>query len=153
MMLRVSDVYATIHKVLSTDPVIRELMGFQEGLEESEELIQRATKIVKRRVSPELLDGDNLPVISFYKLPGGREYDNHLSYITPFDFDIYTNNDVETAVDIADRINELFDDKYLPLAKGSSLRNRYVTSGEDKIDLQDVYKYYTQITFNLSLEG
>lgn len=153
MKARMSDVYATIHSVIATDPEIRRLMGFQDGLSEEDELVQRASKVLKRQLSTELLEEQTLPLITFYKLPGGREFDNYLSYLTPFDFDIYTNNDVELAIDIADRINELFDDKYLPLAKGSSLRNTYVTSGEDKTELKDVYKYYTQIIFNLSLEG
>lgn len=150
---RMSDVYATIHTVIVKDPEIRRLMGFDEGLSEEDEFLQRATKVLKRKMSTELLEGQTMPLITFYKLPGGREHDNFLSYLTPFDFDIYTNNDVELAIDIADRINELFDDKYLPLAKGSSLRNSYTTSGEDKTELKDVYKYYTQIIFNLSLEG
>lgn len=152
-MLKLSDVYATIHRQLSTDTVIRELMGFEEGLDKQDDLLQSATKIVKRKIPNDLLKEQTFPLIAFYKLPGGREFDNYLSYLTPFDFDIYTNNDVETAINIADRINELFDDKYLPLAKGSSLRNKYTTSAEDNTELKDVYKFYTQILFNLSLEG
>lgn len=128
-------------------------MGFEEGLDSQEDLLQSATKIVKRKIPNDLLKEQSFPLIAFYKLPGGREFDNYLSYLTPFDFDIYTNNDVETAVKIADRINELFDDKYLPLTKGSALRNKYTTSAEDNTELKDVYKFYTQILFNLSLEG
>lgn len=148
-----SDVYATIYRVITTDPIIRELMGFDESLEGEDELVQRADKVIKRRVSPELLNKGTLPLIAFYKLPGGRETENHLSYLTPFDFDIYTNNEIELAIELADRINELFDDKYLPLAKGSAFKSMYTTSGEETVHLKDVYKYYTQIIFNISLEG
>ena len=105
-MLNISDVYATIHKQLRTDPTIRELMGFEEGLDSQEDLLQSATKIVKRKIPNDLLKEQSFPLIAFYKLPGGREFDNYLSYLSPFDFDIYTNNDVGTAIKIADRINK-----------------------------------------------
>ncbi|MEC2266488.1 hypothetical protein [Bacillus subtilis] len=146
--LYISDVYACIHKTLREDEVIRKLMGFDESTTSTD----MALRIQKRKNPVELVDG-KLPLITFYKLPGQRELTNYLSYVTAFDFDIYTNDDVELAIEIADRINYLFDDKYLPLSKGSSFKGHFVTSAEDETDLENTYKYFTQVEFTFGIEG
>lgn len=110
-----------------------------------------STRLQKRREPVNMVDG-NLPLVTFYKLPGSRGL-NHLEYVTPFDFDIYTDGDVELAINIADRINYLFDGQYLSLARGSTFKAEYVTSAEDKSDLEDVFKYFTQISFTFGIEG
>lgn len=145
--LHISDVYASIHKTLREDEVIRSLMGF----DETTSMLEMATRIQKR-MRPTNLVEDNFPLITFYKLPGQREY-NHLAYGTPFDFDVFTGDDVEVAVEIADRINYLFDDKFLNLPKGSSFKGQYLTSAEDSTDLENTYKYFTQVLFTLGIEG
>ncbi|MCP8973166.1 hypothetical protein NMK43_08670 [Bacillus licheniformis] len=147
--LNISDVYACIHKTLREDEVIRQLMGFSENTT----AIDMALRIQKRKKPIELVDG-NLPMITFYKLPGQREFSNHLAYVTSFDFDIYTDDDVELAIDIADRINYLFDNKYLSyLPKGSSFKGQFVTAAEDESDLQNTYKFFTQVEFTFGIEG
>jgi hypothetical protein len=145
--LYISDVYACIHKTLREDKVIRDLMGFTD----STTPLEMATRIQKRSKPVDLVEG-NFPLITFYKLPGVRGY-NHLAYSTAFDFDIYTNDDVELAVQIADRINELFDDKFLNMPRGSSFKGSYLTSAEDNTDLENTYKYYTQVEFTFGIEG
>lgn len=145
--LHISNVYASIHKTLREDEVIRSLMGF----DESTDMVEMAMRIQKRKTPVDLVD-NNLPLISFYKLPGQRGY-NHLEYKTAFDFDIYTNDDVELAIDLADRINDLFDDKFLNLCEGSSFKGQYLTSSEDSSDLTNTFKYYTQILFTFGIEG
>lgn len=146
--LSISDVYATIHKTIREDEVIRGLMGFDDDTD----ILQESLRIQKRMHPIDLVE-DNLPLITFYKLPGQLEHGNHLVYNTPFDFDIYTNDDTEKAIDIADRINYLFHDKYLKLLEGSSFKGEYITSSEDRTDLENTYKYFTQIEFNLGIEG
>lgn len=146
--LRISDVYASIHRTLREDEVIRQLMGFDDTTTD----VDKALRIQKRMHPVEVVE-DNLPLITFYKMPGQREFGNHLAYVTTFDFDIFTNDDVELAIDIADRINYLFDDKYLNLAKGSSFKSQYVTSAEDRTDLENTYKYFTQVEFTFGIEG
>lgn len=107
---------------------------------------------IQKRMKPVDLVADNFPIISFYKAPGQRGY-NHLEYVTAFDFDIYTDNDVELAIDLADRISYLFDGQYLNLSQGSNFKGEYVTSAEDVTDLSDVYKYYIRILFTFGIEG
>src|SRR6185312_4088611 len=96
--LYISDVYASIHKTLREDEAIRELMGFNDKTKPVE-----MAKRIQKRMNPIGLVGNNLPLITFYKMPGEREYSNHLAYVTPVDFDIYTEDDVELAIDLADR--------------------------------------------------
>lgn len=146
-LVKISDVYAALHKILREDEVIAELMGFTADTS----ALEKAKRIQKRKIPMDVLEGSKLPLISFYKLPGRAE-NNHLSYMTPFDFDVYTNNDAETAINIADRINELLHDQYVPVCSGS-LKSKYVTSAEDATDLKDIYKFYSQILVNLTLEG
>ena len=146
-LVKVSDVYAALHQLLREDEIIGELMGFTAKTT----ALDKAKRIQKRKIPADTLQSAKLPLISFYKLPGRAE-NNHLSYVTPFDFDVYTNNDTETAINIADRINELLHDQYVPVCSGS-LKSKYVTSAEDATDLKDIYKYFTQILVNLTLEG
>lgn len=145
--LKLSDVYASIHKMLREDEVIRQLMGFDGNTTTVEMAIR-----IQKRMKPSTVIDENMPLITFYKLPGQRGR-NHLEYVTVFDFDIYTNDDVELAVDIADRINYLLDDKYLPLSEGSSFKAQYVTSAEDTTDLENTYKYFTQVEFTFGIKG
>lgn len=150
--LCLADVYASIHKAIREDQKIRQLMGFSDDTKQ----VEVAKRIQKRKQPSSLLKGSkeqqNLPVISFYKLPGRRGIQNDFEYETAFDFDVYTLDDVETAIDIADRITELFDSKYLDLPKGSNFKARYVTSAEDDSDLTNVYKYFVQIEFSFGIE-
>lgn len=145
--LRISDVYACIHKTLREDKIIRDLMGFTD-----QTTLQEMALRIQKRMTPVDVIVNNLPMISFYKSPGRRGY-NPLEYTTVFDFDIYTNNDVELAIDLADRISELFDEQYLNLSQGSHFKGEYVTSAEDVTDKQDVYKYFVRILFTFGIEG
>ena len=145
--LHISDVYYNIQKTLQEDEVIRGLMGF----DEKSSPVEKARRIQKR-IEPVGLSEGHFPIVSFYKLPG-RRGSNHLEYQTAFVFDIYTKDDVETAIEISDRISDLFDDEYLPMKKGSSFKGEYLTSSEQPTDLSNTYKYYAQILFTFGIEG
>lgn len=147
MALKISDLYAYIHITLREDPTIQSLLGIPPNA--PMELF--ATKIQKRQ-KPLGNVQENLPIVCYYMNPGQRGNENHLEYITTFDFDIYTPNDVETALDIADRIKEIFDDKHLSLNCGSHFKSEFVTCSEDSSDLEDTYKFFIRILFSLSLD-
>lgn len=147
-LVRMSDLYAYIHTVLREDDVIRSLMGFTP----STTLEEMAQKIQKKR-KPTGLIKDNLPVISFYANPGVRG-ENHLEYLVAFDFDIYVlDGEEETAINIADRINEIFDNQYIGLKCVSSLKSEFLTMGEVETDQEDTFKFFTQILFTIVIEG
>ncbi|MCM3132936.1 hypothetical protein M3629_09070 [Paenibacillus polysaccharolyticus] len=144
--ISVSDVYAYIHSTLRQDPEIFAMLGLTVDtyLEDLE------TKIQKRKKPKDLVQ-HNLPLITFYKNPGARG-ENYQEYRFIVDFDIYTQDDVELAVNIADRICQIFDDQYFWMPKGSVFKGEYVTSAEDDIDLENTYKYFTQICFTIGID-
>jgi len=149
-LVRMSDLYAYIHSTLREDEEIQELMKFTN----SASALTKAKRIQKRRNPKGLIVNDNnLPLISFYANPGTRG-ENHLEYMVAFDFDIYVmDGSEETAIDIADRINSLFDGKFLDLACIDSFTCEFLTMGEVDTDQKDVYKYFTQILFNIEMKG
>ncbi len=144
--LRISDVYAYIHKTIREDDEILRLMG----LDKTSSADVLALRIQKRKKPQELVI-HNLPLITFFKNPGVRG-DNYLEYRFTVDFDIYTQDDVETAIDIADRMAQLFDNKFMSGVSGSSFKGEYITSAEDETDFKNSYKYFTQIGFTIGLE-
>jgi hypothetical protein len=147
-LIRMSDLYAYIHTVLREDEVIKNLMGFVP----SSSLEDKAQKIQKKK-KPSGLVNNKYPVVSFYANPGARDDGNHLVYMVTFDFDIYVQDgDEETAINIADRINEIFDGQYLGLKCVSSFKSEFMTMGEVETD-DDTFKFFTQILFNLGIEG
>lgn len=145
-LLNMSNLYAYIHKVLRTDAIIQEFMfnGTAPTLEES------AIRIQKRK-SPQNLNTDNFPMISFYTSQGIRG-DNFLEYVLPIDFDVYTEDDVELALIIADRINKIFDDEFVKLNCGSQFKSQFLTMSEDQTDQSNTFKFYTRIIFTLGME-
>ncbi|MFF2889451.1 hypothetical protein [Paenibacillus sp. NPDC057967] len=145
--INISDVYAYIHTTLRHDPRILELLGVAADAT----LEDLATRIQKRK-KPQDVVQHNLPLISFYKNPGVRG-ENYLEYRFIVDFDIYTQDDVEVAIHIADRIAQLFDDKFMSGIKGGSVfKGQYTTSAEDDTDLANTYKYFTQIGFTIGID-
>ncbi|WP_151734130.1 hypothetical protein [Paenibacillus tengchongensis] len=141
-----SDVYAYIHRTLRDDSGLQSLLG----LTPAAPLEDRVKHIQKRR-QPHNLVQDNLPLITFYKLPGTRGA-NYLEYRFSFRFDIYTSDDVELAIGIADRINRLFDNRFLQGLPGSSFGGEYITCAEEETDVRNGFKYFTQIGFTIGLD-
>lgn len=145
--INISDVYTFIHSTLCQDPKILYFLG----LTADSSLGKLETRIQKRK-KPQDLVGDNLPLISFYKKPGSRG-ENYLEYRFIVDFDIFTQNNVELAINIADRIAQLFDDKFISgVLEGSVFRGEYITSAEDDTNLANTYKYFTQIGFTIGID-
>lgn len=147
-LIRMSDLYAYIHTVLREDDVIQSLMG----MDLSTSLEVKAQKVQKKR-KPTGLVKDSLPVISFYANPGVRG-ENHLEYMVAFDFDIYVlDGEEEIAINIADRINEIFENQYLGLKCVNSLKCEFLTMGEVETDQEDTFKFFTQILITIVIEG
>jgi hypothetical protein len=144
--LNISNLYALIHTVLREDSQIKSLLG----LSANPTLAETATKIQKR-IKPQNLASENLPLISFYTNPGiiGS---NHLDYTCAIDFDVYTGDDVELALAIVDRIQELFDGQYPGLGCGSYFKARFNTCSEVETDLPNTYKFFVQVLFSMALE-
>lgn len=144
--MNIAGIYAYIHKTLRNDSKIQEMLGiFPSSTPEDMEV-----KIQKRK-KPQNLLKDTLPIISFYKEPGERGI-NFLEYQFIIKFDIYTQDNVELAINIAERVCALFDDKSIAMKEGSFFKTEYVTSAEDNTDLENTYKYFIQIRTTIGLE-
>ncbi|WP_241754030.1 hypothetical protein [Bacillus cereus] len=59
---------------------------------------------IQKRMSPKEALNKQIPLIVFYNSFVQKERNNNIHVVT-FDFDIYTNDGVELALDLADRIN------------------------------------------------
>lgn len=145
--ISISDVYDGIHTTLREDPEILEMLGLAQDA--SPETL--AVRIQKRR-NPKELEPNNLPLISFFKIPGERG-NSYLEYRFSVVFIIHTQDDVELAVRIADRIAELFDDRFMRgLKQVSFFKGQYITSAEDVSNPGNGYKYFTQIGFTIGID-
>ncbi|WP_018884218.1 hypothetical protein [Paenibacillus massiliensis] len=144
--ISISDVYDIIHANLREDPEILEMLGL-EGDASPQKL---AVRIQKRR-NPKELEADNLPLISFFKIPGERGK-SYLEYRFSVVFIVHTQDDVGLAVRIADRITELFDDRFMRGLKQVSFFGQYITSAEDVSNPGKGYKYFTQIGFTIGID-
>jgi hypothetical protein len=57
------------------------------------------------------------------------------------------------ALNIADRIAQLFDDKFMSrLRKGNVFKGEYITSVESDTDLENTYKYFIPIGFTIGID-
>jgi dihydroorotate dehydrogenase len=144
LKMDISELYSAIHKRLREDSVIINLLGLT-----NPSMVDLVTRIQKRMNPSSLL---TLPMICFYNHIGTRGIENHLEYTAVFDFDIYTKDDVETALNITNRINELFNNKYIKLENTSSFRSYFVTCSEVNSDEPNIYKFYTQVAFTITIK-
>ncbi|MFF1995210.1 hypothetical protein ACFVWC_29175 [Bacillus mycoides] len=144
---RITDVYTCIHKTLREDSVIRKCMGLNNIPTDMENDMH-----IQKRMSPKEALSTQLPLIAFYKSFVKKER-NHNTHVVTFDFDIYTNDDVELALDLADRINHLFDNQSIQLLKGVFSKGQYVGSAEVVSEIEHSYKYFTRFEFIFEIEG
>ena len=145
-LLNISNLYAYIHKILREDKGIQLLM-----FNNTAPSLEVAAMRIQKRSSPQNLNVNNFPLISFYSGQGMRG-DNYLEYVMPFDFDIYTKDDVELALKIADRINKIFENEYVGLECDSQFKSMFVTMGEEQTDQSNTFKFFTRILFTLGME-
>lgn len=150
-LLNMADFFASIHKVLREDGVILELMGLVPPADFSDAafLGTMAVRIQKRK-KPRNLSAEHFPAISFYS-KSGRRGGNPMEYAMIFNFDVYTGDDVETAILIAERITQLFEESCSGSHGQCGLKGQWMTNGEAETDLADVFKFFTQVKFTLFL--
>jgi len=142
--LAIIDLYNSIYRILANDPDILNYLGIGVGADN----LTKAKKIQKRSKPQDL--ANNLPLITFYAPPGRR--DNSAVYVTPFVFDIYTNDDVPTAHKIAQRIIDLFDGQLHPMVGVESMESYFITGHESQTDLQNTYCFTVVIEFSVSIK-
>jgi hypothetical protein len=144
--MSVVNLYNGVYKVLANDNTVLNYLGIGASASNLEK-----AKHIQKRAKPQNL-AESLPLIAFYALPGKREGQNLLVYTTNFVFDIYTNDDVNLAQQIADRISSLFDGEIHPMMGIESYESLVVTMHESESDLANTYCFTVVIQFSMTLE-
>ena len=111
--------------------------------------LEKADKIQKRAKPQNLID--KVPLITFYTPEGGMDKSNDNVYVAPFVFDIYTNDDVNTAHLIADELTIMFNKQLLPFYGVDSFESVFVTAHESSVDIDNVYCFTTVFEFSVLL--
>lgn len=142
----VVELYNGIYRWLAQDEVILNYLGLAPTSSATEK-----ARHIQKRVQPQLL-AENLPLIAFYAPPGRREGKNHLVYTTDFIFDIYTQDDVELAQKIGQRLIDCFDAKIVPFQRIENFESCWETAHESTVDLENTYCFTVVIKFSISLE-
>lgn len=142
--MNVVALYNNIYSVLADDVELLNLLG----LESTSNFLAKAKKFQKRAKPPNLVD--NIPLISFYAPPGGADRNNFEVYRAPFIFNAYTNDDVNKAHLIAERLSKLFHNENLPFCGLDSFESRMITSHESSVDVDNVYCFTMVIEFSIT---
>ena len=148
--MSVVNLYDGIYRVLANDPKVLNYLGIDESGDAEEVALRKAERIQKRSKPQKLTE--ILPVITFYAPPGRRESGNLQVYNTNFVFDLYTQDDVNTAQRMASRIQELFDGVIHPFMGVENFESLLVTMHESESDLQNTYCFTVVISFSITLE-
>lgn len=142
----VVNLYNGIYRVLANDKSVLSYLG----IDSKATPLERAKHIQKRHKPQDLTD--NMPIIAFYAPPGTRSGDNYLVYETNFIFDIYTNDDVNLAHQIADRIKSLFEGVIHPMMGIESFESCVESMHESATDLNNTYCFTVVVQFTVSME-
>jgi hypothetical protein len=145
--MAVVNLYNGIYRVLANDETVLNYLGI--GSTASN--LDKAKKIQKRATPQN--PSDNMPLIAFFANPGRREGSNLLVYNTNFVFDIYTNDDVNLAQRIGDRLVELFEGEIHPLMGVENFESLLVSMHESESDLPNSYCFTVVINFSISLDN
>lgn len=135
------DLYNGIYRILSNDDVILSLLNITDITDKL-----KKAKHIQKRSKPQIII-DDLPIITFYSPSGKRESKNFDVYKALFTFDIYTKDDVDLALNISNRIFELFDDKLNPMVGVESMTTDFVEGFESRSDLANTYCF--TLIFNM----
>jgi hypothetical protein len=141
----VVDLYNGIYRTLANDVEILELLGITDT-----DKLTRAKKIQKRAKPQDL--ATNIPIITFYTPGGTPDPINDLVYGATFVFDIYTNDDVDKAHKISNRIFRIFH-KEIPKFEGlETTSSKFEDAHESATDLTNTYCFTIVITMFVSTE-
>lgn len=143
--MSIVDLYDSIYSILSNDEQILDLLGLDLGSDNQ----LKDSHIQKRAKPPNLID--NLPLIAFYTPGGQRESKNDLVFNSTFVFDIYTQDDVDLAQRIAQRVLDLFDKKNNYLSGLATFDSFFLDSYESGAILSNTYCYTIALKISFSL--
>ena len=143
--------YNGIYRALANDPEILNLLGVDTGLTASALALKKADKIQKRKKPQNLSEG--LPLIAFYTPGGGKDANNDEVYNGIFLFDVYTNDDVNKAHQITERIEKIFKDEIPAFPGLTTFETGWEDSFESETNLPNTYCFTTVLTFSVGLDS
>ncbi len=149
--MAVVDLYNGIYSVLSNDTTVLSYLGILNSSDDVDEYALMKARHIQKRAKPQNL-ADNIPLISFYTAPGRRDGRNLEVYTTDFVFDIFTNDDVPLAQDIAQRVMDLFEGVVTPFVNVENFEGFFITAYESESDLPDTYCFSVVIRFSITME-
>lgn len=141
------DLYNSIYLTLSQDDGVLNLLG----LNANSSALDKAKKIQKR-ARPSDLAISNMPLITFFAPPGRRDAGNMTVYNVGIIFDIYTNDDVNKAQRLADRIYDLFNQETPELLNLENFECYVVSEHESATDLENVYCFTVVVEFSIVID-
>lgn len=147
--MSVVSLYDAIYTYVSEDEYILNYLDIDCTCPEEEVLLEKA-KHIQKRAKPQNL-AENLPLISFYTPGGSRDDDNYLVYSAYFVFDIYTPDDVELAMRIAQRIADIFDGELPPFNNIVTFETYFESGHESSVDLENVYCFSVVLLFSYEI--
>lgn len=142
--MNVVGLYNNIYTALTNEPKLIGLLG----VEDSNDYLELAKKIQKRAKPPNLIN--NVPLVAFFAPPGETDSGNYEVYNAPIIFNIYTNDDVNKAHQIATTLTEMFHNENLPFCGLESFQSRLITSHESSVDVDNIYCFTVVIRFSIT---
>lgn len=146
-MFSVTSLYSGIYKALANDEIILTLLG----LDLTADDLTKAKRIRRRMVSQELVS--DFPTISLYALPGHTDGENDRVYYAPFVFDVLTADDEELAMQISERIMDIFDGEINLFAGVENFEAKMLSQHESKTNLPNTYCFTTVLQFVVSIDA
>jgi len=144
--MQVVNLYNNIYTLITENETILYYLGM--GGNPSN--LEKAKKVQKRAKPQSLVD--NVPLIAFYAPPGGLDKGNDTVYVAPFVFDIYTNDDVNTAHLIAEELSNMIDRQLLSFYGVDSLESKFITAHESNVDIENVYCFTVAFEFSIVIQ-
>ena len=142
--MNVVGLYNNVYTALIEDTELLTLLG----LSNTSSFLEKAKKLQKRAKPPNLIS--NVPLIAFYAPPGSVDRGNYEVYVAPIVFNIYTNDDVNKAHQVATRLSQIFHNENLPFCGMDSFESKMVTSYESSVDIENVYCFTVVIEFSIT---
>ena len=148
----VVNLYNQIFKTMAYDIDLLSLLGLYTNIENltDEDRIDRNEHIQKRRKPSNILE--SLPLIAFYTPGGGAERRNMAVYNATFVFDIYTQDKVELAHSISERLCYLFENKLNTFCGVENFTTKLVEAYESDSNLENTFCFTLVLEFSISLE-
>jgi hypothetical protein len=143
----ITGLYENIQRAIMNDAQILELMDLSAA--DPVTIIKR----IEKRMKPQNLVEQNLPLISFYAVQGGGlQRSNDRVYDAIFMFDVYTHDDVSQAFDISARLGDMFHGFIPEFDSVENFETLMISQFESEADLANTFCFSTALKFSITVD-